>query len=179
VGKTENSTQIEIFFKTKIKSKKKNRTAVSNRRVRRVVFGLKRGIGPVFFNKVKEKLKNIKIPFALTKLRCILTMLRLIKGSSMSEQIPDWIKGLTAEDFQFIKRLLLASGSLKEIATQYGISYPTVRIRLNRLIEKVRVLDTDKPKTKFHQTLQGLVADGKLDISNAKELLRVFNETEE
>ena len=95
----------------------------------------------------------------------------------MSDQIPDWIKGLTTEDFQFIKRLLLASGSLKEVASQYGISYPTVRIRLNRLIEKVIALDTDKPKTKFHQTLQGLVADGKLDITIAKELLKVFKET--
>jgi len=95
----------------------------------------------------------------------------------MSDKIPDWIEGLSCEDYQFIKRLLLASGSLKEIAGQYGISYPTVRIRLNRLIEKVRALDTDKPKTKFHQRLQGLVADGKLDISTAKELLNVFNET--
>jgi hypothetical protein len=104
-------------------------------------------------------------------------MLKLIKGLKMSEQMPDWIKGLTTEDFQFIKRLLLASGSLKEVAAQYGISYPTVRIRLNRLIEKVIALDTDQPKTKFHQTLQSLVADGKLDITIAKELLKVFKET--
>ena len=95
----------------------------------------------------------------------------------MSEKIPDWIEGLAREDFQFIKRMLLASGSLKEVAAQYGISYPTVRIRLNRLIEKVIALDTDQPKTKFHQTLQGLVADGKLDITIAKELLKVFKET--
>lgn len=95
----------------------------------------------------------------------------------MSDKIPDWIKGLADEDFQFIKRLLLASGSLKEVAAQYGISYPTVRIRLNRLIEKVLAFDSDKPKTKFHRTLQGLVADGKMDITIAKELLKVFNET--
>jgi len=51
----------------------------------------------------------------------------------MSNIIPNWIKELSEEDFQFIKRLILASGSLKDIASQYGISYPTVRIRLNRL----------------------------------------------
>jgi hypothetical protein len=39
-------------------------------------FELKTAILRVNFNKVKEKLKNIKIPLALTKLRCILIMLK-------------------------------------------------------------------------------------------------------
>ena len=94
----------------------------------------------------------------------------------MSDTIPEWIKGLDEEDWQFIKRLLLTSGSLKDVADQYGISYPTVRIRLNRLIDKVRILDSKKPKTPFHQKVQVFVAEGKLDISVAKILLRVFEE---
>ena len=94
----------------------------------------------------------------------------------MNEMIPDWIKELNEEDLQFIKRLLLASGSLKDVARQYGISYPTVRIRLNRLIEKVKILDSEKTKTKFHRKLQMLVADGRLDITVAKILLREFEE---
>ena len=95
----------------------------------------------------------------------------------MENAIPEWIKGLSEEDWQFIKRLLLASGSLKDVANQYGISYPTVRIRLNRLIEKVQILDSKKSKTKFHQTVQLLVAEGKLDLSVAKMLLKVFEKT--
>ena len=95
----------------------------------------------------------------------------------MESNISEWIKGLSEEDWQFIKRLLLASGSLKDVANQYGISYPTVRIRLNRLIEKVQILDSQKPKTKFHQTVQLLVAEGKLDISIAKSLLKVFEQS--
>jgi hypothetical protein len=94
----------------------------------------------------------------------------------MENIIPEWVKGLTEEDWQFIKRLLLASGSLKDVAEQYGISYPTVRIRLNRLIEKVQILDSKKPKTKFHKTVQLLVADGKLDIPAARTLLKAFEE---
>jgi hypothetical protein len=94
----------------------------------------------------------------------------------MENTIPEWVKGLTEEDWQFIKRLLLASGSLKDVAEQYGISYPTVRIKLNRLIEKVQILDSKKPKTKFHKTVQLLVADGKLDISAARTLLKAFEE---
>jgi hypothetical protein len=95
----------------------------------------------------------------------------------MENTIPEWVKGLTEEDWQFIKRLLLASGSLKDVAEQYGISYPTVRIKLNRLIEKVQILDSKKAKTKFHKTVQLLVADGKLDISVAKILLKAFEES--
>ena len=95
----------------------------------------------------------------------------------MENNVPEWAKGLNEEDWQFIKRLLLASGSLKDVANQYGISYPTVRIRLNRLIEKVQILDSKKPKTEFHQTVQLLVAEGKLDIAVARTLLKVFVES--
>ena len=95
----------------------------------------------------------------------------------MENIVPEWVKGLTEEDWQFIKRLLLASGSLKDVAEQYGISYPTVRIKLNRLIEKVQILDSKKVKTKFHQKVRLLVAEGKLDISIAKTLLKEFEES--
>ena len=97
----------------------------------------------------------------------------------MSDTIPIWIKELSEEDFQFIKRLLLASGSLKDVAQQYEISYPTVRIRLNRLIEKVRILDSEKPKTNFHKTVRIMVADGRLDITTAKKLLNEFEKERE
>ena len=44
------------------------------------------------------------------------------------EIVPDWMADLEEEDLAFIKRFLLASGSLKEIAKQYGVTYPTVRL---------------------------------------------------
>ncbi|MDD5459299.1 MAG: DUF2089 family protein [Phycisphaerae bacterium] len=97
----------------------------------------------------------------------------------MSENIPQWAKELSEEDWQFIKRLLLASGSLKDVANQYGISYPTVRIRLNRLIDKVRILDSHKAKTPFHQKVQTLAAEGKLDISIARILIKEFEKDKE
>jgi len=92
----------------------------------------------------------------------------------MDTEIPDWIKGLSEEDLHFIKRLILASGSLKDLAQQYEITYPTIRVRLNRLIEKVRILDSKKPKTNFHRSIQVLVADGRLDIAIAKKLINEF-----
>ena len=50
------------------------------------------------------------------------------------EVMPDWIADLDDEDINFIKKFLLASGSLKEVAAAYGVTYPTVRLRLDRLI---------------------------------------------
>lgn len=44
---------------------------------------------------------------------------------------------LSSEDQDFIIKLIQASGSLKEMASIYGISYPTVRNRLDSLIEKI------------------------------------------
>ncbi len=43
-----------------------------------------------------------------------------------------WVDRLSSDDLGFLKRFLFASGSLKKLAEHYGISYPTVRIRLDR-----------------------------------------------
>ena len=89
-------------------------------------------------------------------------------------KIPRWLADLTDEERQFVKRFILASGSLKELAAQYGISYPTVRIRLDRLIEKVRILDDEKATSPFHTKVRLLVAEGKLDLAVARTLLHEF-----
>lgn len=43
-----------------------------------------------------------------------------------------WIDYLSEEDLIFVKRFILSSGSLKDLAQAYSISYPTVRVRLDR-----------------------------------------------
>ena len=50
-----------------------------------------------------------------------------------------WVELLEEEDLAFLKRFVMASGSLKEMAQYYGISYPTVRLRLDRLIAKIKI----------------------------------------
>lgn len=52
------------------------------------------------------------------------------------EIIPEWMVNLEEEDMAFIKKFLLASGSLKEVAKVYEVTYPTVRLRLDKLIQK-------------------------------------------
>ncbi len=82
-----------------------------------------------------------------------------------------WIDGLSDEDLMFVKRFVLASGSLKDLARAYGISYPTLRLRLDRLIQKVEVLDDHRPASPFERRLRALYADGRLDLETLKALL--------
>jgi hypothetical protein len=84
---------------------------------------------------------------------------------------PRWVDALEDEDVSFIKRFLLASGSLKELASVYGISYPTVRLRLDRLIEKVRLLDRESVASEFERVLRMQHAEGKIDRQTLKQLL--------
>jgi len=44
---------------------------------------------------------------------------------------------LAAEDQRFVEAFIVASGSLKSMANQLNVSYPTVRNRLNRIIDQL------------------------------------------
>ena len=93
----------------------------------------------------------------------------------MSEsQIPKWLSVLSEEDLHFIKRFILASGSLKELAKQYQVSYPTLRIRLNRLIEKISIADDPDAENPFLLEIRLMVADGTLTQAAARELIRAY-----
>ena len=63
------------------------------------------------------------------------------------------------------------SGSLKELAAAYGISYPTVRVRLDRLIEKLKILDSVEITSGFERVLRMQYAEGKLDLATLQRLL--------
>ena len=82
-----------------------------------------------------------------------------------------WVEALEEQDLSFIKRFVLASGSMKELASAYGISYPTVRLRLDRLIQKIELLDRDDMTTPFERLLRMQHADGKIDLHTLKVLL--------
>ena len=68
--------------------------------------------------------------------------------------VPDWMAELEEEDVAFLKNFLLCSGSLKEIAGLYGVTYPTVRLRLDKIIQKVR-LDVYKRQAPNRQEAPG------------------------
>jgi len=51
------------------------------------------------------------------------------------------LAGLCPDDQAFILDFLKASGSLKEMAKLLGLSYPTVRNRLDEIIERVKIAE--------------------------------------
>lgn len=94
------------------------------------------------------------------------------------EKLPDWMTQLDEEDVMFMKRFLLASGSLKEIAKEYGVSYPTVRLRLDRLIQKIQINDqiVEEP---YIALVKRLALNDKIDFDTAKLLINEYRKEKE
>ena len=94
----------------------------------------------------------------------------------IERQTRRWVEQLEDEDLAFLKRFLLASGTLKELARQYGVSYPTVRLRLDRLIDKVRLIDEHHAESPFEQRIRLLYAEGRLDDRTFRDLLTAYRD---
>ena len=92
--------------------------------------------------------------------------------------IPAWIAELEDEDLAFVKKFILASGSLKEVASVYGVSYPTVRLRLDRLIQKIKLSETAESDP-YVSLVKRLAVDDKLDFDTAKILITEYRKTKE
>jgi len=87
------------------------------------------------------------------------------------KKLPTWLEILDEEDMQFLRRFLMSSGSLKALAEEYRVSYPTVRARLDRLIDKVKAAEDPRISDPFERKVRMLVADAKLSSVLAKDLL--------
>ena len=92
------------------------------------------------------------------------------------EVVPEWMVNLEDEDVVFIKKFLLASGSLKEVARQYGVTYPTVRLRLDRLIQKIKISE-DASNEPFIALIKRLAVNEKIDFDTAKLLTSEYKKT--
>jgi len=70
---------------------------------------------------------------------------------------------------------VLASGSVKDLAEAYGISYPTMRSRLDALIERLRRHAEGRTVDPVDDYLADLIAKGRMlpgDASKIRELHR-------
>ena len=77
---------------------------------------------------------------------------------------------LAPEDQKFVELFVLASGSLKQMAKLLGISYPTVRSRLDKLIERTRV-----EQRKDEQRKQNILQDIDAGRIPAKQGMRMID----
>ena len=94
------------------------------------------------------------------------------------EVMPEWLASLDEEDVSFIKKFVLASGSLKEVAGIYGVTYPTVRLRLDRLIQKIR-LGEQADEEPYIALIKRLPVKDKLDFDTAKLLINEYKKLRE
>jgi len=90
------------------------------------------------------------------------------------ERDQPWMGALDQDDLAFVKRFVLASGSLKKVAGEYGVSYPTVRLRLDRLIAKIKVWDAYADQSGFERRLRAMFAEGAIDSRAFRRLLRAY-----
>lgn len=94
------------------------------------------------------------------------------------KNIPQWITELSEEDLNFIKRFVLSSGSLKEMAKIYGVTYPTVRSRLDRVIKQILSSD-EKKEDAYISLIKKMVLDEKLEFDAATVLIQEYRKEKE
>lgn len=85
---------------------------------------------------------------------------------------PLWLNTLEPEDFEFIRQFILSSGSLKEMEKRYNVSYPTIRLRLDRLIQKVADFKSDTDS--YVNYIKDLALEGEMSYQTAKKLIVAY-----
>lgn len=94
------------------------------------------------------------------------------------EIVPDWMVNLDEEDIAFIKRFIIASGSLKEIAKEYDVTYPTVRLRLDRLIQKIEINEKESNEP-YIGLIKRFALNDKIDFDTSKILINEYKKMKE
>ncbi|WP_263359209.1 DUF2089 domain-containing protein [Acidicapsa ligni] len=81
---------------------------------------------------------------------------------------------LPEEDLDFVLQFVLSSGSLKEMARLYSVSYPTIRTTLDHVITNLQQRVDGAPPDPMTNLLADLVERGELKIGNAKMIRSVY-----
>jgi hypothetical protein len=100
----------------------------------------------------------------------------------MRSSVPDTTRHplphLSEEDLNMVTAFVLVSGSIKDLARQYGVSYPTMRKRLDRLIERVRKLAEGAPSDPLSDYLADLLSKGLLTADVARRIRELHRRPE-
>src|SRR5699024_3093301 len=88
--------------------------------------------------------------------------------------VPDWMVNLEDEDIAFIKKFILNSGSLKKMAKDYDVTYPTVRLRLDKLIQKIEIEDRIEEDS-YISLIKRYAVEEKIECDTAKVLISEYS----
>ncbi|MEM9166547.1 MAG: DUF2089 family protein [Planctomycetota bacterium] len=78
---------------------------------------------------------------------------------------------LPRDDLDIILQFVLVSGSLKAVAKHYGVSYPTIRTRLDAVIARLLAAVEGRRASPLGELLAQLVERGELNGSQARQIL--------
>lgn len=80
------------------------------------------------------------------------------------------LAALPREDLELVAELVLQSGSLKDLAAAYGVSYPTIRARLDRVIERLKQAKAGRRPDPLSELLARMVERAELAPAAARAI---------
>ncbi len=83
---------------------------------------------------------------------------------------PPALARLTAEDQLFVAAFVGCHGSIKRMEKLFGISYPTVKNRLNRIAQRLPFVETDPPPSRMEVLEQ--IENGELTVDEGLKKLK-------
>ncbi len=94
----------------------------------------------------------------------------MIQSSDDTPAVDHPLTSLPREDLDLICELVLQSGSLKGLASSYGVSYPTIRARLDKTITRLQAIVDGAAPDPVADLLAQLIERGELSPSGARRL---------
>lgn len=79
-------------------------------------------------------------------------------------------ESLEDEDLELLLRFVLADGSIKDLSALIGVSYPTMRLRLDAVLDRVRAASKQKTPDPVEDYLADLISRGAVSTGHAKRL---------
>jgi hypothetical protein len=105
--------------------------------------------------------------------RFLVTQVRMDTGISIQGEfeLPPLAR-LRYEDQVFVSEFVRSHGSLKDMEKAFGISYPTVKNRLNRIIEQLQLVEIEVGTSPVLDDALDLLERGEISADEAAERLR-------
>lgn len=93
-----------------------------------------------------------------------------LETSRAAERRDHPLMAMSPDDLDFIVQFVLASGSLKDMAQLYGVSYPTIRASLDRVIANLQDAVRGTTNDEMTELLAQLVERGEIKPGIARSI---------
>ena len=100
----------------------------------------------------------------IVELRCVECGLS-VRGNF---PLPDYLGELTEEQWEFIRLFIKNRGNIKEMEKELGVSYPTIKSRLNEVRRALGFADDDADKEEILDDLEA----GRISVDEAVKRLK-------